>query len=115
MAIAGINVFASQHSGALPPNPRSGAPPSSGACALCLRRYVPGAPTTTTTRSSSVSAGTLKVTGGRSASTDGALTAGAAAEQQGNFPAPVLYCTVLTIPASAHLGYVHITLVALAA
>ena len=47
-----------------------------------------GAPTAITTRSSSVSAGTLKVTGGRSTSMDGALTAGAA-EQQGNLPAPV--------------------------
>mgnify|MGYP004301479331 CR=1 FL=1 len=42
MAIAGINMFASQHGGAQPPKPRSGAPPSSGPCALCLRRCVPG-------------------------------------------------------------------------
>ncbi len=49
------------------------------------RRRV-GAPTATTTRSSSASAGTLTVTGGRSASTDGVLAAGAA-EQQGDLPA----------------------------
>ena len=41
MAIAGINISASQHGGALPPKPRSGAPPSSGPCALCVRRCVP--------------------------------------------------------------------------
>ena len=37
--------------------------------------------TAATTRSSNASAGTLKATGGRSASTDGVLTAGAAEQQ----------------------------------
>ena len=47
---------------------------------------------------------TLKVTGGRSASMDGVLTAGAA-EQQGNPPAPVQYPSRLRhILGAQHFG-----------
>ena len=42
MASTAINIFDHQHGGDLPPKPRAGAPPSSGPCALCSWRCVPG-------------------------------------------------------------------------
>ena len=42
MAIAGINIFASQHGGVLVPQPRAGAPRSSGPRAQWRWRCVPG-------------------------------------------------------------------------